>query len=267
MIALLLASALSITSNTAVVKGWYREHLMYEPSSGTFSRPEFPTEAEARGASLVAQSIPRLLDESLEALSTNLAPVAARLEEQRARPVVLLAGDAEPENAIGRQNLTMVVVSNEIVRAGSNVTVHAWVFGNSVLASPPVVRARMATDLGRAVAWRDCSWSGYGDETAKSVVTVRGETYEAYRLSFTFGGVPTNLAVRLRPWVKIGDPATGFNYGNRQLRVNNVLCCTTNSLAFLGVFSTTNGVAITDLVPYADRGELRFAEPEDETEE
>ena len=268
ILAFILASTLSVTSNTATVKGWYREHLTFDPAAGRFSRQEFPSSAEAEGARLVAESLPRLLDDSLEALATNLAPVMARLEEQRSRPVVMLASAVEPENAVDRRNLTMVAISNSIERVGTDVTVNAWVYGNDVLASPPIMKARMATDLGRTLTWKDCIWSQYGDPSAKVELVYDGETYETYGLSFTLSDVPTNLPVRLRPWVKIGDPARGFDFGNRQLRVNNVLCCTTNDLSFLGTFYTTNNVEITDLVPYADRGEFRFAEPEeDEPEE
>ena len=264
MLALFLASTLSITSNTAVVKGWVREHLTFNTSAQTFSREEFPSAAEAEGARLVAESLPGILDDATTSLTNALAPLMERLAAQRARPVVMLAAAANPDNAIDRRNFTMVVVSNEIARAGSSVTVRAWVYGNAVLASDPVVKLRVATDIGRTVAWHDCSWSHYGDQGYAVDADVDGETYETYLLTATVPDVPTNMPVRLRPWVKIGDPVKGFDYGNRQLRVNGVMCCTTNSLAFLGRFYTTNNVEITNLVPYADRGELHFAEADEE---
>lgn len=263
-LALLLASTLSITSNTAVVKGWVREHLTFDTSAQEFSREEFPSAAEAEGARLVAESLPGILDAATTSLTNAIAPLMARLDGQRARPVVMLAAAANPDNAVDRRNLTMVAVSNEIARVGSNVTVRAWVYGNSVLASDPVVKLRVATDLGRTVAWTDCAWTHYGDQNYAVDAAVDGETYETYLLTATIPGVPPDMPVRMRPWVKVGDPAKGFDYGNRQLRVNGVTCCTTNSLAFLGRFYTTNNVEITDLVPYADRGELRFAEAEEE---
>lgn len=261
---LLLASTLSITSNTAVVKGWVREHLTYDPETECFSREEFPTAAEAEGARIVAESIPGLLDDSTTSLTNALFPLRQRLDEFKERPVVMLAAAANPENAVDRQNLTMVVVSNEVLRAGSNVTVRAWVFGNSVLASDPVVKMRIATDVGRTVSWQPCTWSHYGDVSHKVDVDLDGDTYESYLLTATVPDVPTNLPVRIRPWIKIGDPEKGFDYGNRQLRINGVMCCTTNDLSFLGRFYTTNNVELTDFVPYADRGELRFAEKEGE---
>lgn len=264
---LLLAATLSVTSNVDTVRGWYREHLTYDSAAGRFSKSEFPSAAEAQGAALVAQSIPRILEESLENLASNLAPVAAAIDEWKAKPVVMLASAVEPENAIDRRNLTMVCISNVVERSGSNATVTAWVYGNNVLASPPIVKARLATELGTTVSWLPCTWYRYGDASYKEELSYRGETYETYRLTVQLSGIPTNLPVRLRPWVKIGDPEKGFDYGNRQLRVNNVLCCTTNDASFLGVFCTTNGVAITNLVPYVDRGELRFAEPETSDEE
>jgi len=264
ILALVLASTLSITSNTAVVKGWTREHLTFDPSAERFSRAEFPSAAEAEGARLVAESMPQLLDDATVAMTSNLVPLVERLDEQRARPVVLLAAAANPENAVDRRNLTMVVVSNEISRVGSNLVVSAWIHGNSVLASAPVVKMRVATDIGKTVSWHPCAWTRYGDQSAAVDVVVDGEEYETYRLSVTIPDVPTNMPVRLRPWLKIGSPSERFDFGNRQLRVNGQLCCTTNDLSFLGIFSTTNGVPLDGFIPYADRGELRFAEADNE---
>lgn len=263
-LAIVLASALSVTSNTAVVKGWRRDPLTFDPVAQTFSNTNFPSAAEAEGARLVAESLPGLLAAATDALATNLAPVMARLDEQRRRPVVLLAGAAATENVVDRRNLTMVVVSNEIVRTGDALTVRAWVHGNKQLASPPVVRLRMLTDMGRSVEWIDAAWDRYGRDEAAVEVESGGESYECYLLTATFPAAPTNMPVRLRPWLKIGTARERFDFGNRQLRINGVMACTTNDLSFLGQFYTTNGVPLEGFTPYADRGDLRFAESEEE---
>lgn len=261
--ALILASTLSVTSNTSVVKGWVREHLTYDPAAERFSRAEFPSAAEAEGAFLVADSIPQLLDDATQAMYMDLAPLLARLDEQRARPVVTLFSAVDIENAVERQNLTMCVASNEIERVGSNLVVRAWVYGNEVLSSEPVMRARLVTDLGSTVSWHECEWTAYGDESRAVEVERNGGTYETYLLTATIPNAPTNMAIRLRPWVSIGTVRGGFDFGNRQLRVNGQMCCTTNDLSFLGTFYTTNGIPLDGLTPYADRGELRFATEED----
>ena len=264
ILALMLASTLSVTSNTAVVKGWVRATLTFDPVAQTFSNTNFPSAAEAEGARLVAESLPGLLADATDALVTNLAPVMAKLDEQRRRPVVLLAAAAETENVVDRRNLTMVVVSNEIVRAGDALTLRAWVHGNKQLASPPVVRLRMLSDLGRSAEWVDAAWDRYGKDDAAVDVESDGESYECYLLTATLPSAPTNLPVRLRPWIKIGTARQRFDFGNRQLRINGVMACTTNDLSFLGTFYTTNGVPLEGFIPYADRGDLRFAESDEE---
>lgn len=252
-----------VASNTDTVKGWARRHVTYDEITGEFSDTNFPTRAQAVTAKAVAESVPAILQDSIDLLNAELEPVGEALDEHLARPVCMLVAAASPDNAVDRQNLTLVSLSNEITRTESGVHVEAWLFGNTVLTSKPVMKGRVLTNLGASEAWFPATWTdGYG---TNGVTVVRdGEDFETYRIEFDIPGeVSTNLTVYLNPWVGIGTPTAPFDYGNRQRRVNGVMCATTNDLSFLGRFYTTNGTEIAEFTPYADRGKFRFAAKED----
>ena len=262
-----LAYADSVTSNTHTVKAWIRDNVHFDTETGAFNRPEIPTRAEAEALYLVAENITNLYDEATAAMETNLAPLRARLEVERARPIVSLALSVSQDNALDRRNFTLCVVSNEITLVSTNWHVRGWVFSNNVLKSEPIMDAEVRTTMGETVATYECAWREYGTNAVE--VVIDGETYETYEMSVD---VPTklvkNVNMLVERWVSIGSRDKGFNFGNRQLRINGELCCTTNDASFLGRFTTTNGVDLTDLfTPYLDRGEFRFAEKQEEEEE
>ena len=205
-----------------------------------------------------------MYDEAVEAMETNLAPLRARIEGEKQRPVVSLALSVSQDNALDRRNFTLCVVSNEIQQAGTNWHVRGWVFSNNVLKSEPIMQADVNTAMGETAASFECVWREYGTNAVE--VVIDGETYETYEMSVD---VPTNLVrninMLVERWVSIGSRDKEFNFGNRQLRINGELCCTTNDASFLGRFSTTNGVDLSELfTPYIDRGLFRFAEKQEE---
>lgn len=262
-----LAYADSVTSNTHTVKAWIRDSVHFDTETGAFNRPEIPTLAEADALFLVAANITNLYDEATEAMETNLAPLRARLEVERARPIVSLALSVSQDNALDRRNFTLCVVSNEITLVSTNWHVRGWVFSNNVLKSEPIMDAEVRTTMGETVATYECAWKEYGTNAVE--VVIDGETYETYEMSVD---VPTNLVrninMLVERWVSVGTRDKGFNYGNRQCRINGVMCTTTNDCSFLGRFMTTNGVDLTELfTPYIDRGDFRFAEKQEEESE
>lgn len=95
-------------------------------------------------------------------------------------------------------------------------------------------------------------------------VTLRGdkEYFECYRLGFD---LPPAESVRLNPWVKIGHPETGFDFGNRQLRINGAMTVTTNDVSEIGEWFTPDGNRV-ELTPYLDQGLLRFSDLKEDEE-
>ena len=95
-------------------------------------------------------------------------------------------------------------------------------------------------------------------------VTLRGdkEYFECYRLCFD---LPPAESVRLNPWVKIGHPETGFDFGNRQLRINGAMTVTTNDVSEIGEWFTPDGNRV-ELTPYLDQGLLRFSDLKEDEE-
>ena len=95
-------------------------------------------------------------------------------------------------------------------------------------------------------------------------VTLRGdkERFECYRLGFD---LPPAESVRLNPWVKIGHPETGFDFGNRQLRINGAMTVTTNDVSEIGEWFTPDGNRV-ELTPYLDQGLLRFSDLKEDEE-
>lgn len=256
----------NITSNVSRVKAWYREDIHFDTETGEFSSTNIPAAAKSEAMYRLASDITNLYDVAVEDMETNLAPLRARLDVEKARPVVSLALSISQDNALDRRNLTMCAVSNEITQVGENYHVSAWVFSNNVLRSDPIVEATVETEFGSELQTIECEWTDYG--TNAVTVVIDGEEYETYELHCN---VPTNLVndvnMLVLRWIRIGTREKMFNFGNRQLRINNQLCYTTNNASFLGRFTTTNGVDLSDLfIPYFDRGEFRFADKEEEPE-
>ena len=263
------AATASITnSNTVTVKAWTREDVHFDTATGTFSNTNIPTYAEAVALSNAADRIYELYDLSIEDMETNLVPLRARLDEAKLRPVVTVALASAPENAVDRRNPTMCVMSNEITRISGGIHCRFWIFGNNVLKSDPVMVGRIYTELGGKTNEPETLWKDYGDEDKSITIVDGGEEYECWELELDIPGeVKDGLDILVLPWVRVGLPESGFNFGNRQCRVNGVMCTTTNDCSFLGTFQTTNGVDLTELfTPYIDRGLFRFEQKEEITE-
>ena len=258
------AIAAMTNSNSVLVKAWTRDSVHFDTVTGEFSSTNIPSAAKSEAMYQTAANITNLYDAAVEAMETNLDPLRARIEVERQRPVVSLALSVSQDNALDRRNFTLCVVSNEIQQAGTNWHVRGWVFSNNVLKSEPIMVADVNTAMGETAASFECVWREYGTNAVE--VVIDGETYETYEMSVD---VPTNLVrninMLVERWVSIGSRDTAFNFGNRQLRINGELCCTTNDASFLGRFTTTNGVDLSELfTPYLDRGLFRFAEKQEE---
>ena len=252
-------------SNVATVKAWSRDDIHFDTATGRFSSTNIPTFAEAVAISNAADRIDELYRLSIDAMQTNLAPLQARLAEARLRPVVTVALASAPENAVDRRNLTMCVMSNEITRAEGGLHCRFWIFGNNVLKSDPVMVGRVYTELGGKTNETETLWKDYGKEEKSVTIVDGGEEFECWELTLDIPGeVKDGLDILVLPWVRVGLPESGFNFGNRQCRINGVMCTTTNDCSFLGTFQTTNGVDISELfTPYIDRGLFRFEQKEE----
>ena len=252
-------------SNSVLVKAWTREDIHFDTVTGEFSSTNIPTYAEAAALSNAADRIDELYDLSIEAMETNLAPLRAKIDQARQRPVVTVALASAPENAVDRRNLTMCVMSNEITRIEGGIHCRFWIFGNNVLKSDPVMGGRIYTELGGKTNETETLWKDYGDEDKSITIVDGGEEYECWELELDIPGeVKDGLDILVLPWVRVGLPESGFNFGNRQCRINGVMCTTTNDCSFLGTFQTTNGVDLTELfLPYIDRGYFRFEQKEE----
>lgn len=259
------ATAAMTNSNSVLVKAWTREDIHFDTETGTFSNTNIPTYAEALAMSNAADRVDELYQLSIDVMQTNLAPLRDRLDEARQRPVVTLALASAPENAVDRQNLTMCVMSNEISRIEGGIHCRFWIFGNNVLKSDPVMVGRVYTELGGKTNETETLWRDYGDEDKSITIMDGGEEYECWELTLDIPGeVKDGLDILVLPWVRVGLPESGFNFGNRQCRINGVMCTTTNDCSFLGTFQTTNGVDISTLfTPYIDRGLFRFEQKEE----
>ena len=251
-------------SNSVLVKAWTREDIHFDTSTGRFSSTNIPTLAEAAALSNAADRIDKLYL-AIESMETNLAPLRAKLDQARQRPVVTIALASAPENAVDRRNLTMCVMSNEISRIEGGIHCRFWIFGNNVLKSDPIMVGRIYTELGGKTNETETLWKDYGDEDKSITIVDGGEEYECWELELDIPGeVKDGLDILVLPWVRVGLPESGFNFGNRQCRINGVMCTTTNDCSFLGTFQTTNGVDLTELfLPYIDRGHLRFEQKEE----
>lgn len=264
----LLASAPVLAvenSNSVLVKAWTREDIHFDTVTGEFSSTNIPTYAEAAALSNAADRIDELYDLSIEAMETNLAPLLAKIDQARQRTVVTVALASAPENAVDRRNLTMCVMSHEITRIEGGIHCRFWIFGNNVLKSDPIMVGRIYTELGGKTNETETLWKDYGDEDKSITIIDGGEEYECWELELDIPGeVKDGLDILVLPWVRVGLPESGFNFGNRQCRINGVMCTTTNDCSFLGTFQTTNGVDLTELfLPYIDRGHFRFEQKEE----
>ena len=262
-----------VYSNEAVVKGWKREPVSVDTQTGKFIGCEVPSYAETVAASQLAEELGDLYDSAAECLEDGIEPIRGELDARKERPVVMLVAASSPDNALDRQNLTMCVVSNEIRRINRGFHVDAWVYGNRILTSRPIMEARVTSDFGQNVSWSTAQWDGYGNEDKAVSVTLETGTYETYRLSFdVMCEVSSNLTIRLRPWVVIGKGDAPFKIGNRTVIVNGEEALTTNSLDFIGTFFTTNGTPLVGMRTFADKGLFKMAvdegkEDDDEDDE
>lgn len=263
--AILNLSAAMNRSNSVLVKAWTREDIHFDADTGAFSNTNIPSIAEALALSNAADRVDELYQLSIDAMRAQLAPLQERLDEARRRPVVTLALASAPENAVDRRNLTMCVMSNEIARIEGGIRCRFWIFGNNVLKSDPVMVGRVYTELGGKTTETATLWNDYGKEEKSVTIVDGGEEYECWELALDIPGeVKDGLDILVLPWVRVGLPESGFNFGNRQCRINGVMCTTTNDCSFLGTFQTTNGVDISALfLPYIDRGRLRFEQKEE----
>ena len=136
-------------SNSVLVKAWTRENVHFDTETGEFSSTNIPSAAEAEALYRLAANITNLYDAAVEAMETNLAPLRARIEVEKQRPVVSLALSVSQDNALDRRNFTLCVISNEIQQVSTNWHVRGWVFSNNVLKSEPIIRARRQHGPGR----------------------------------------------------------------------------------------------------------------------
>ena len=154
--------AATTNSNVVTLKAWTREDVHFDTVTGTFSNTNIPTYAKAAAISNAADRIDDLYDLSIESMEDNLAPLRARIDEARQRPVVTVALASAPENAVDRRNLTMCVMSNEITRISGGIHCRFWIFGNNVLKSDPVMVGRIYTELGGKTNETETLWKDYG---------------------------------------------------------------------------------------------------------
>ena len=266
-LSLSFAAFASVTnySNTVTVEAWSRDDVHFDTETGMFSSTNIPTAAEAAAISNAADRIDELYSLSIDAMNDALAPLRDKLDQARRRPVVTVALASAPENAVDRRNLTMCVMSNEITRIEGGIHCRFWIFGNNVLKSDPIMVGRIYTELGGKTNETETLWKDYGDEEKSVTIVDDGEEYECWELELDIPGeVKDGLDILVLPWVRVGLPESGFNFGNRQCRINGVMCTTTNDCSFLGTFMTTNGVDLSELfTPYIDRGLIRFEQKEE----
>ena len=266
-LSLSFAAFASVTnySNTVTVEAWARDDVHFDTETGMFSSTNIPTAAEAAAISNAADRIDELDSLSIDAMNDALAPLRDKLDQARRRPVVTVALASAPENAVDRRNLTMCVMSNEITRIEGGIHCRFWIFGNNVLKSDPIMVGRIYTELGGKTNETETLWKDYGDEEKSVTIVDDGEEYECWELELDIPGeVKDGLDILVLPWVRVGLPESGFNFGNRQCRINGVMCTTTNDCSFLGTFMTTNGVDLSELfTPYIDRGLIRFEQKEE----
>jgi len=194
------------------------------------------------------------------AMTNNIAPLKARLDAQRERPVATIFMTAGPNAALDRQNLTFVALSNEVKRVSDGLDIHQWVFSSSILRSDPIMECDITTPGGTAYGG-EFVWDAYG--TNAVTIVDHGEEYECYKMTCHIKTSATNLNVYVNPWTHIARRGQMFNFGNRKMRINRVYACTTNNLSWCGRFTTTNQVAIP-YVPYADKGRFFWTEKEDQ---
>lgn len=209
-------------------KGFERTAIQYDRETDTFKGADLAGLA----ASMVFDERMTLVEEILEEAGADCRHIKAEAEALAAteaeRPVFLLTADYDVVDALDRKNLTLVVPEWSFDKATRLVTCR--VFTTSILRSPPICEARISTAMGGFIESVPCEWHGYGDP-AKAVTVQVGDdpdnTFECYELTFTLPASIDEMSVDLTQWGRIGDPETGFDIGNRQIRVNGELTWST----------------------------------------
>lgn len=224
--ALLLAAVISQPSEPW--KGFERTAIQYDREADEFRGADIAGLA----ASLVFEERMSLVEEILDEAGEDCRRVRAQAEALAAteadRPVFLITADYDVVDALDRKNLTLVVPEWTFDKTTRLVTCR--VFTTSVLKSPPICEARISTAMGGFLESVPCEWHGYGDPAEAIIVQVGDDpdnTFECYELTFTLPASINEMSVDLTRWGRIGDPASGFDIGNRQIRVNGEMTYTT----------------------------------------
>lgn len=226
LLAFIFAALISQSSDPW--KGFERTAIQYDRETDSF-----------KGANIAGLVESMTFDERLNAANEVLdeAEVCCRRVRQEAealaatealRPVILITADYDVVDALDRKNLTLVVPEWTFDKTTRLVTCR--VFTTSVLKSPPICEARISTAMDGLVEKVPCEWHGYGDPAQAITVQVgddRENTFECYELTFTLPALIDEMSVDLTQWGRIGDPETGFDIGNRQIRVNGELTWST----------------------------------------
>lgn len=209
-------------------KGFERTAIQYDRETDTFKGADLAGLA----ASMAFDDRMKIVDEILEEAGNNCRRIKAEAEALAAtealRPVFLLTADYDIVDALDRKNLTLVVPEWSFDKATRLVTCR--VFTTSILRSPPICEARISTAMGGFVESVPCEWHGYGDPSKAVTVQVGDDaenTFECYELTFTLPESVNEMSVDFTQWGRIGDPETGFDVGNRQIRVNGEMTWTT----------------------------------------
>ncbi len=324
-------------------KGYERTTIGFDSEAGTFSAGKLPSEVDAQSAKTVAEALPEVL-EAKEAEMTRLYDRAnAIIDAEADRPVILLTGELDMDDALDRDNLCMAVPKWEYDAATRKVT--AKVFTNKLLASAPIVEAHIKSvaDPQKEEVVK-CAWDSYGKKaeevtlthqnsytnfvivstpyeveqvlvtnvtyevtawenevektytysqdlvlTNSVILTIDGarpkivekgdrETFECYNLTFTLPEGYDEKSIDFSQWGVIGDPKTGFDLGNRQMRVNGELTLTRGVEVPLASLLSIGGtvlakdpesgefIEITDYDFYTDNGHTKAIKKEDSDE-
>lgn len=276
--AAILASTIAtgvVSDVSAPWRGWQRDWVGFDDVAGEFVNIDLPSLAESYGYEATLDGVDALHSAASNAFTSVAARADSLAAAEGARPVVLLTADYDVADALDRRNLTLVVPDWSYNPTTRVVT--AWCFTNYVLLSAPIVEARIRNALDDGVAVSPCSWLHYGESGYARTVTVGGEDFECYALTFTLPAGCDFGSVDFSQWGRIGDPAGGFDIGNRQLRVNGELTFTsapTNSIqSILSMGAVTaidaDGLPV-DISMYdffTDNGLTKAAEKEVEEDE
>jgi len=271
--AILAAAITGVTSQaSAPWRGWQRNWVGWDDASNRFVNISAPSLVESQTLVETLDGVAEIHAAASNAFETVRARANALAAQEGGRPVFLLTADYDMADALDRRNLTLVVPEWSYNPTTRVVT--AWCFTNYVLASAPIVEARIRSATTGGVLAAPCVWQGYGVASRAREITVGGETFECYALTFKLPASCDAKSVDFSQWGRIGDPVAGFDIGNRQYRVNGELTYTSAATnAFQSILSIGAVVAqgddgspvdVSQYVFFTDNGLTKAAEKEEE---